>query len=224
MVVQIFIIILTTISIVASGLLLANAEKSGALTPTPQPTPVETKAADGKKAPADKQKTIPTGSPTPQPTQREKLKKSDRETKETKPLLPVLMELSTTRDTFRPNQDMFVKAELWAIQPVTICLYQGHPEANFSVDIYRAGYGKLPTPPSVVQLDFRDMQRVKRIQLDPGQMHRVEFNLKKLVSLPPSFWKTGEYRVQAKFFLCGQTEKSELAIPSQGPLHLLVLE
>lgn len=117
-----------------------------------------------------------------------------------------------------------VNVELWAIQPVTLCLYPDHPEANFAVDAYRAGFGKIEVPPNVVQLETQDLRHIERISLAPGQMHRTVFNIKKLVPLPPAFWKTGEYRMQVKFFLCGKTEQAETIIPAQGPLHLLVLE
>jgi hypothetical protein len=119
---------------------------------------------------------------------------------------------------------MMVRVELWAMQPVTVCYYPDRPEANFAVDVYRAGYGKLEVPPTVVQFKQADLHRVERIKLEPGQMHRMVFNVKKLVPLPPSFWRTGEYRMQVKFFLCGKTDQAEIEIPSQGPLHLLVLE
>lgn len=196
-----FIGIILTLSIVASGALLANAEKLAA------GQSVETKIPD-KKSPAKSADSTKA--------------KTDNDHK--MPALPILMELSSLRETYRSREDLMIKAELWAIQPVTICLYTENPEARFAVDVYRAGYGKLKMPPSVQQLGYQDAKKVERIKLEPGQMHRVVFNVKKLIPAPPYFWKTGEYRIQAKFFLCGQTEGAEQEIPSQGPLHLLILE
>ncbi len=137
---------------------------------------------------------------------------------------PVLLELKTTRDYFRASQDIMVQAELWAVQPVTLCVYPERPEASFVADLYRAGFGKLEISPSVVQLNRKEQFTMARVNLEPGQVHRMVFSLKKMAPMPPSFWKTGEYRIQVKFFLCGRTEQAELEIPSQGPLHLLVLE
>ncbi len=154
----------------------------------------------------------------------QKAESSKVENKASQQPLPLLIDLGTNKDTFMAHEDILVKAELWAVQPVTLCLYPDQPEANFALDIYRAGYGKLNIPPAVVQLSREEMTRINRVKLEPGQMHRVIFNLKKLAPLPASFWKTGEYRAQVKFFLCGKTEQEEREIPAEGPLHLLILQ
>lgn len=183
----------------------ASSEKKKAAT-----TPSEKKQADTPSA--EKKET---------PVKKEEVQKAAEAPKAP---LPILMELGSARNTYRAKQDIMIKAELWAIQPVTICLHPNRPEANFAVDLYRAGYGKIEVPPAVVQLSPQDLAHVERITLQPGESHRLLFNLKKLIPMPPAFWKTGEYRVQAKFFLCGRTEQAEMEIPSRGPLHLLILE
>ncbi len=117
-----------------------------------------------------------------------------------------------------------VKAELWATKPVTLCVYPDKPEASFAVDVYRAGYGKLEAPPAVVQLNRQDEAQMQQVKLEAGQVHRMLFNVKKLVPMPPVFWKTGEYRMQVKYFLCGKGDQVEMTVPSHGPVHFLVLE
>lgn len=221
MAVQLIISFLVTLSIVASGLLLANAQKAVKPTKPPaqaaatqtQPGSATTENSDKKSEKASETKATPAKATVPEAAEPAKKKPQ-----------PLMMELSTVRDTFRAREDMMVKAELWAMQPVTICVYPNSPEASFSADLFRAGYGKVETLPPVLQLSQKDLRSVERIHLEPGQMHRVVFNMKKVVPMPPSFWKTGEYRVQVKFYLCGKTESAEEEIHSQGPLHLLVLE
>jgi len=137
---------------------------------------------------------------------------------------PLLMELSTSKEVYSARDNIFIKASLWATKPVTLCLYPTHPEANFSLDINRAGFGKVNMNPSVVQLKREDLKDIDHVKLEAGQRHLVTFNLKQLAPMPPSFWKTGEYQIQVKFFLCGATEQAEQEIPSQGPLHLLIAE
>lgn len=137
---------------------------------------------------------------------------------------PLLLSLSPYRELNKTKGDIFIKAELWALQPTTACFYPENPEANFAVDVYRAGYGNIQIQPNVVQLDRKALGQIKRVDLKAGQVYYVLFNLKKMVQLPPGMWESGEYRVQAKYFLCGKTEKDEVAIPSRGPLHLLLLD
>lgn len=210
--IQILVSFLLTISIVASGLLIANAEKMISSTKSPAEPAKESKTIEKDFVKQKKEEFSQAG----QKEAETNLNKSHA--------LPIIMELSSPKNMYKSREDFMVKAELWALQPVTICFYPEHPEANFSVDIYRAGYGKLDIPPNVIQLSNKDLFNTERIQLVAGQMHRIVFNVKKLVTMPPSFWKTGEYRMQMKFFLCGKTEQSEIAIPSNGVLHLLVLD
>ncbi len=138
--------------------------------------------------------------------------------------LPLLMELKSSRDTFRAKQDIMVQAALWAREPVTLCIYPSKPEASFKVEVYRAGYGQLDPLPSTVQLTPEDKRQLQRVTLQPGEVYRTYFNLKKVIPLPSYAWTTGEYRVQGKFYLCGKTEQSETVIPAKGPLHLLILD
>lgn len=137
---------------------------------------------------------------------------------------PLILDLKTSRDTYNPRYDIGVKAQLWAVEPTTLCVYPHHPEANFNVDIYRAGFGKIPFTPNVVQLTPKDMQEVKHVKLKAGEMYQTSFNLKRMVVGPPSYWKPGEYRIKAKFFLCAESEQGEQEISSNGPLRLLILD
>jgi hypothetical protein len=215
MVVQFIISFLVTLSIVASGLLLANAQK--VTTPTDKGKAAVTQTKPGETSAQPDKGAKKSTDTTP-------AKETATGTKSKDSPLPVMMELSTAKDMFHPDEDIFVKAEIWAMQPVTLCLYSEHPEANFSADVFRAGYGKLDFQPNVVQLQREDMSQVERIKLDPGQMHRIVFNVKKLIAMPPTFWKSGEYNMKLKFFLCGKTESDEISVPSQSTLHLLVLD
>lgn len=223
MAVQLLISFLVTLSIVASGWLLANAQKD---VPADKQTSTQvTRTSPAEKPDASKQEES-TSKTTPETSGVQENSSESQSTDTTavaKPL-PVLMELSSPKNMYHPEEDIFVKAELWAVQPVTLCLYTERPEANFTADIYRGGYGKLDFVPKVVQLKQQDMRRIERVRLEAGQMHRIVFNVKKLMGMPPAFWKTGEYTIKLKFYLCGHTEQDETEIPSQSPLRLLVLD
>jgi hypothetical protein len=146
------------------------------------------------------------------------------ETTGAKTTQPVIVDLSTNKEMYNTNEDVYVKAKLWATQAVTVCLSSQHPETSFSGDLYRAGYGKLDTLPTVVQLSRDDLAAVQHLALQPGQMVQTGFSLKKLTPVSPVLWQTGEYRLLVKFYLCGKTEQGEKAIPAQAPLRFMVLE
>ena len=138
--------------------------------------------------------------------------------------IPLLLQLTPKRDIYHAREAIPIQAEFYARQAVTMCIYPDHPEANFTVTMTRGGYGKVEVPPNVVQLSREDQAKVMHVPVDAGQTYHIIFNLKKVVQVPTSFWKTGEYYVQMKYYLCGKTANAETAIPSQGPFHLLILE
>lgn len=137
---------------------------------------------------------------------------------------PLLLDLKAARPYYSPKGAMYIRADFTAITPVSVCLYPDKPEAQFKLEIYRGGYGALENPLAPVQLTPEDTRKTKRIQLASGERHTVLLDIKKLFPLQAALWQPGEYRIQAKFFLCGQNEALETTIPSTGPLHLLILD
>jgi len=224
MVAQIIIAILVIASLLTSGIMMAEAKKelTNSIAAITQPKDVTSTKKKEKNGASKKESTS-----IPSETKDTKLENNGQlsiSQAKAKQVQPVLIELSATKKIYNAKDNIIINAELWALQPTTICIYPQRPEANFTVDLYRAGFGKIDIPPSVVKLNHVDQESIQKIELQPGQMYRINFNLKALVTMPPHFWKTGEYRVQTKFFLCDPNNEDEMAIPSQGPLHLLVLE
>lgn len=143
----------------------------------------------------------------------------------TVPVQPLLLHLEAARPYYNSAGPMYVRAHFTAISPVTVCLYPSKPEAQFKLEIYRGGYGQMTLPNPTVQLTAQENRSQKRVALNSGEHHTMLFDIKKLYPLPKAMWQPGEYRIQGKFYLCGQQNASqETVIPSTGPLHILVLD
>lgn len=214
MVAQLIITLLVLLSMCTSGYMIAAAQKeiqeskttqTEATQPVDPEAEVKGEAPPGESAPAKPVKTEAAQQP----------KAAD----------PIMIELSSPRSIYHNHEDIMVNAEIWAVQPTTLCVYPNRPEAHFSVDMYRSGHGKVELPPTVVQLKRREMLLMEKVELKPGQMHRMLFNLKKVATMPPNYWKTGEYQIKVKYFLCDpKKEDNEKTISAQTPLQLLVLD
>jgi hypothetical protein len=119
---------------------------------------------------------------------------------------PLILTLKSTKDIYRKREGVQVTFLLKAQEPIRLCL-EKDPLTQFQFTAYRGGKGVLSLEPYVAK-DTRELyfEKMRIIDLKPGQAFPYRANIKKLVPANGEKWIPGDYSLGATFNLCDQTQ------------------
>jgi hypothetical protein len=119
---------------------------------------------------------------------------------------PLILMLKSTKDIYRKREGIQVTFLLKAQEPIRLCL-EKDPMTQFQFTAYRGGKGALPLEPYVSK-DTRELyfEKMRIIDLKPGQAFPYRANIKQLVPSNGEKWIPGDYSLGATFNLCDQTQ------------------
>lgn len=117
---------------------------------------------------------------------------------------PVRLEIEPEEGIMTRAQGVPVRFIITAVRPVKLCL-EKDPLTQFQLQISRQGHGPLPVEPLVVR-DTRELfyQKIRVVELKPGQHYPYRANLRRLTFTNGEQWKPGDYTISATFNLCDQ--------------------
>ena len=88
--------------------------------------------------------------------------------------------------------------------------------SQLSVSLFRAGQGRLPVQPIVIQDNSQlFMEPMRVVWLSPGQQMTLRANLKRFQLDGGATWLPGEYSADATFNLCEQTPVEPVTEPGR---------
>jgi hypothetical protein len=127
---------------------------------------------------------------------------------------PLVLRVEPVKSIYRLREGVTLQFTLTAQEPVRLCL-EKDPLTQFQFQVTRGGKGQIPLEPLVVN-DNRELyfEKMRIIDLKPGQTFPYRANLKRLNPAKGEKWLAGDYSVQTTFNLCDQ--KAGLTFDSSG--------
>jgi hypothetical protein len=124
--------------------------------------------------------------------------------------LPYLsLSIEPVKTIFRNHEGLPMKFIFKAYKATRLCL-EKDPMSQFQFQVLRGGAGVLPIAPLVVT-DTRELyfEKIRRIELKPGDVYPIRANLKRFDFSEGEKWLPGDYTVSATFNLCDQSEQAK---------------
>ncbi|MBY0405818.1 MAG: hypothetical protein K2X66_18085 [Cyanobacteria bacterium] len=124
--------------------------------------------------------------------------------------LPYLsLSIEPVKTIFRNHEGLPMKFIFKAYKATRLCL-EKDPMSQFQFQVLRGGAGMLPIAPLVVT-DTRELyfEKIRRIDLKPGDIYPIRANLKRFDFSEGEKWLPGDYTVSATFNLCDQSEQAK---------------
>lgn len=128
--------------------------------------------------------------------------------------LPLTLTLKSKKTIYKQNEALPVQLKFTALKETQLCLSR-HLLQQLSFSIYHQKTTPIALEPYVVSHAIN--AEPQKITLKPGQTVARAVNLKQLSLENRPFWPSGEYRIEATFFLCPQ-EQEEKQVEEDIPI------